>query len=561
MSSATATPTRDPTSSSALAALRFPVFRSVWIASMVSNFGGLIQSVGASWMMTSIAPSADMVALVQASITLPIMLLSLLAGALADSFDRRKVLLGAQAFMLCVSIALAICAWSGLITPWLLLTFTFLIGCGAAFNAPAWQASVGDMVPRSHLAGAVTLNSMGFNIARSVGPAIGGAIVAAAGAAAAFSVNALSYIGLLVVLARWRRARDPDRLPREPLTMAMTAGVRYMWMSPALRIVLARSLVFGLGSISAMALMPLMAKVLIAGGPMTYGLLLGAFGLGAVGGAIGSARARARLSTEGIVRSASLVFACCAIIAGFSKLLSVTMLALFAAGACWVLTLSTFTVSVQLSTPRWVVARALSLYQMAAFGGMAAGSWLWGVLAEDRSLGLSLSCAAGALVISAALGRWLPLRQAEELNLDPLRAWQVPKTAVPVENRTGPVVVTIEYRIHESDAIEFLRAMSERRRIRRRDGARHWTLLRDLADPEVWIERYNVPTWVDYIRHNNRLTQEDADIPARLRALHQGPNAPVVRRMIERQTDSMPSSAEPSAHDLTEPLTDPTRTA
>ena len=199
-----------PAEPTALSPMRYPVFRAVWIASTVSNFGALIQSVGASWMMISIAQSADMVALVQASIALPIMLLSLVAGAMADNLDRRLVMLGAQTFMLLVSAALAICAWLGVITPWLLLPFTFLIGCGSAFNAPAWQASVGDMVPRAELPGAVALNSMGFNIARSVGPAIGGAIVAAAGAAAAFAVNAASYIALIVVLARWRPVRAAD---------------------------------------------------------------------------------------------------------------------------------------------------------------------------------------------------------------------------------------------------------------------------------------------------------------------------------------------------------------
>ena len=194
---------------SALSPFRFPVFRAVWAASTVSNLGGMIQSVGASWMMISIAQSADMVALVQASVTLPTMLLSLIAGAMADNLDRRKVMLSAQVFMLVVSVVLAICAFTGSITPWLLLSLTFLIGCGAAFNAPAWQASVGDMVSRAELPGAVALNSMGFNIARSVGPAIGGGIVAAAGAATAFAVNSVSYIALIVVLKRWRPQAQP----------------------------------------------------------------------------------------------------------------------------------------------------------------------------------------------------------------------------------------------------------------------------------------------------------------------------------------------------------------
>lgn len=527
---------------SALSPLRFPIFRAVWIASTISNLGGLIQSVGASWMMTSIAPSADMVALVQASVSLPIMLLSLIAGAMADNLDRRKVMLGAQIFMLGVSVGLSACAWAGFITPWLLLLFTFLIGCGAAFNAPAWQASVGDMVPRSQLPGAVALNSMGFNIARSVGPAIGGAIVAAAGVAAAFAVNAASYVALIGVLTRWRRQPEPRLLPPETLGIAIAAGIRYVSMSPAIRTVLVRGGVFCIGASAVLALLPLVAKHLIAGGPLTYGLLLGAFGLGAVAGAIASARLRATLSTEAIVRWACAAFALAAAIVGVSSYLLATMAALLVTGAAWVLSLSTFNVAVQMSAPRWVVARALSLYQMAAFGGIAFGSWLWGEVAASGSLGISLLAAAVVMLLCAALGRWFPLAQAEELNLDPLRPWKEPVTAVPVDARTGPVVVTIEYIIAEEDILDFLAAMAERRRVRRRDGARNWLLLRDLADPRVWIERYQTPTWLDYMRHSSRLTQDDALIPGRLRALHRGPGAPVVRRMIERQTGSVPAS-------------------
>lgn len=546
---------------SALAPLKFPVFRSVWIASTISNLGGLIQSVGASWMMTSIATSADMVALVQASMTLPIVLLSLLGGALADNFDRRKIMLAVQICMLIVSIALSLAAWLGWMSPWLLLMFTFLIGCGGAFNAPAWQASVGDMIPRAHLAGAVALNSMGFNIARSVGPALGGVIVAAAGAAAAFAVNAVSYLALIFVLARWRPMIAAPSLPRESIAVAMNSGVRYVWMSPSLRTVLARSALFGLGACSVMALLPLIARDRIAGGPLVYGSLLGSFGIGAVLGAFVSARLRQRLSTETIVRVSSFAMAVGAATAGLTHHLAISMAALFAAGASWVLALSTFNVSVQLSTPRWVVARALSLYQMAAFGGMAIGSWIWGLMAEYVSIQLAMSCAAGVLVLCGIAGLFMPLRQTAELNLDPLRMWQVPDTAVPVEARTGPVVVTIEYRIHEVDALEFLRAMAQRRRIRRRDGARHWRLLRDLSDPEVWIERYALPTWNDYIRLNNRMTQDDAMIPERLLQLHRGPGAPKVRRMIERQTGSLPVASDSAAHDLAEAMTDPTRSS
>jgi len=525
---------------SALSPFRYPVFRGVWIASLLSNFGSLIQSVGASWMMLSIAQSPDMVALVQASTSLPIMLLSLVAGAMADNMDRRKVMVSAQIFMLVISAALALCTWAGLVGPWTLLVFTFAIGCGSAFFAPAWQASVGEMVPRTEVPGAIALNSMGFNIARSVGPAIGGAIVAAAGAAAAFAVNAASYISLLVVLARWRLPPRTHALPSETLGIAMAAGVRYVAMSPHIRTVLLRCAVFGFGAISILALLPLVAKHLVAGGPLTYGLLLGAFGVGAVTSAFSAARLRDRLSTEAIARWAGCMFALAAAIVAVSTFLALTMVALLLAGAGWVLSLSTFNVSVQLSAPRWVVARALALYQMAAFGGMAAGSWLWGELAADFGITTALLISAAVVMVGVVLGRWAPLSQAGELNLDPLRAvlWNAPTTAVPVDERTGPVVITVEYIIDEADVEEFLGRMNERRRMRRRDGARNWRLLRDLSDPRAWIERYETATWLDYIRLNNRATQDDAAVPERLRQLHRGAEGPRVRRRVERQTSS-----------------------
>jgi MFS family permease len=538
-----------------------PIFRNVWIASLASNFGGLIQSVGAAWLMTSIAKSADMVALVQTATALPILLWSLIGGALADGHDRRKIMLAAQVFMLLVSLALAAFAWAGWMSPWLLLLFTFLIGTGAAFNAPAWQASVGDMVPRTQLAHAVALNSMGFNIARSLGPAIGGVIVAAAGAAMAFVINALSYIGLLVVLARWKSPPPQSLLPREPLGVAIGAGVRYVAMSPNIRNVLRRSFLFGVGASSLLALLPIVVKVRMAGGPLTFGLMLGAFGIGAVGGALASARVRQRLSTEGIVRVSTIAMAVAIAVVAISSIMAVSLSVLVIAGAAWVLALSTFNVAVQMSAPRWVVARALSLYQMSTFAGIALGSYLWGLVTHVQDVRVALLVAGAVLLASVLLGWWRPLAETAALNLEPLRRWEAPATEVPVEGRTGPVVITIQYVIPEENIIEFLRAMDERRRIRRRDGAKDWKLLRDLSDPEVWIERYSTPTWLDYVRHNSRLTQEDAVIPETLRALHRGPGKPVVRRMVERQTGALPVNQPSAEHDLAEPLTDPTRSS
>jgi MFS family permease len=527
---------------------------------MASNFGGLIQSVGASWMMTSLDASPEMIALVQTSTSLPIMLLSLWSGAIADNLDRRKVMLVAQVFMLLVSLALAITAWLGLITPWLLLSLTFLIGCGTALNSPAWQASVGDMVPRSALPNAVALNSMGFNIARSVGPALGGAIVAVAGAAAAFLVNALSYVALMTVLARWRPDTPPRLLPRERMGVAMGAGLRYVAMSPHIMRVLLRAALFGLAASAIPAMMPLVARDIVKGGALTYGLLLGCFGVGAVAGALASGRLRQRLSEERRVSLASAALAAGAATTGVSPFLPVTLAALALAGGGWVVALSTFNVSVQLSSPRWVVARSLAVYQMAVFGAMAAGSWMFGLIAEGHGPVLALHVAALLLLASLLVGLVQPLSGSDDVNLDPQDRWREPETAVPVSARSGPIVITIEHRVPPENIAPFLTVMEERRRIRRRDGARGWTLMRDLGDPELWIERYDVATWLDYIRHNQRRTFADASNSDELRSLRIDEREPVVRRLIERQTATLPFFGRAlGPRELADPLTDPTR--
>jgi len=471
---------------SALAPFRHGIFRAVWGASLVSNFGGLIQGVGAAWMMTTIATSPYQVALVQASTTLPIMLFALVAGAIADSFDRRKVMLVAQTFMLVVSALLTAFTYFGLITPWTLLAFTFLIDSGTALNNPSWQAAVGDIVPRNKVPAAVALNSLNFNLTRSVGPAIGGIIVAAAGAAAAFAANAVSYIGLIVVLARWK----PD----------------------------------------------LVARDVVKGDALTYGIMLGAFGIGAVGGALISVRLRQLLSSETMVRCAFAGFAVCAFNAAVSHHAWQTSLGLLVGGACWVIALSHFNVTVQMATPRWVVGRVLSVYQTATFGGIALGSWIWGVVADAHGAETALIAASIAMLAGGAIGLLLPLPQQQVLNLDPLNRFREPHLALDLKPRSGPIAIMIEYIIRDEDVPEFLATMAERGRIRRRDGARNWTLARDLENPAIWIEHYHTPTWIEYVRHNGRITHADAVIGERVRALHSGDEPPRVRRMIERPT-------------------------
>ena len=276
------------------------------------------------------------------------------------------------------------------------------------------------------------------------------------------------------------------------------------------------------------------AAILLGGGPLTYGLLLGAFGVGAVGGAFLSARLQQTLSSESIVRIAFTGFGVCATIAALSPFVLLTAGAMLIGGACWVLALSLFNVTVQLSTPRWVVGRALSIYQTATFGGMAVGSWLWGLAADQYGVSAALLIAAVTMLAGGAIGLFLAVPKEMALNLDPLNRWKEPHLEIDLQQRSGPIVVTIEYIIKSEDLPEFLEVMIDRKRVRRRDGARRWTLMRDLEHPDIWTESFQTPTWLEYVRHSLRVTQADAGISERLRALHAGPDGPRVRRAIER---------------------------
>lgn len=513
------------------------LFRNMWSATLVSNLGSLIQGVGAAWLMTSIVDSAAMVAMVQAAATLPIMLFALIGGAIADSYHRRNVMIVAQLFMLVVSVALTLATWFGLISPWLLLGFTFLLGCGVAIYNPTWHATVGDLVPREELATAVALNSVGFNLSRSVGPAIGGAIVAAAGAVAAFAANAASYVILIFVMWRWKPEKATATLPREPIGSAIVTGLRYVAMSPETHKILARAFSFAFCVVAIPALLPVVATQLLGGGPLIYGLMLGAFGLGAVAGAFLGRAWQMRIGTESVIRIAFVGFAIASFVTGTSTSPLLTGLAQVIGGACWVLGFSLMNATVQLSTPRWVVGRVLSTFQTVTFGGMAIGAWFWGAVVDWWDLQIAHGSAALLLLGGAALGLLLPLPRQVTLNVDPADRWREPHLELELQPRSGPIHIEVAYTIKPENLEAFLRVMVDRKRIRRRDGAQHWMLLRDLSLPNVWLERYTTPTWADYVRHNQRRIQGDAAVMDSLLALHEGPNPPVVRRFIERQPD------------------------
>jgi MFS family permease len=516
------------------------IFLAIWLASLASNFGTMVQAVGASWLMTSLAPSPDMVALVQAATALPIMLLALPAGAIADISDRRRLMLFALMAMLAVSATLAFLTYGGHVGAWSLLALTFLIGCGSALYAPAWQASVGDQVPRAELPAAVALNSLGFNLARTAGPAIGGAIVATAGPAAAFTLNAFSYVALIIVLATWRREVPPRVLPPESVGAAMFAGLRYVGMAPTISSVLVRSLAFGLAASAVWALMPVVARDLIGGDALIFGIMLGAFGVGAVAAALSNASLHHRFRNDPIVTVATLAFGAATVTIGLSDTLLATLPALVVAGGAWVLALSSFNITVQTSSPRWVVGRTLAIYQMVTFGGIAIGSWGWGELADRTGITPSLVAAGAVMATSALLGLRHRLPQWERLNLEPSRAWPEPQTKLDLVPQSGPVVVTVEYRIADEDQNAFIVAMREVRRIRRRDGARRWMLLQDIADPERWIERFHSPTWIDHLRHHHRVTVADREVESRAYAYHQGPEPPRISHLLERPPTAPP---------------------
>lgn len=520
----------------ALAPFRYPDFRRLWGATLMSNFGGLVQAVGAAWLMTQLTDSATLIALVQASNTLPVMLLAIASGALADIFDRKTLLMSALVFMTVVSLALAVVAWTGGLTPWLLLGFTFLLGAGQAVYNPPWQASMGDLVARRDLPAAVSLNSVGFNLMRSVGPAAGGIIVATLGAAAAFVVNAVSYLPLLGAMSRWRPQLAPRVTSPEPFMAAIGAGLRYVALSPNLVRVMARGALFGFAAIAVLALLPLVAKSHPQGGSLLFGGLLGCYGVGAIAGALLNPRIRARMDNEHVVRMAFAGFAMAALVLGLTESVWLHAAAMLPAGAAWVLALSLFNVTVQLSTPRWVVARALALYQTATFGGMAAGAWVWGAVAGAQGLDVALTAAGVVLLGGAAIGLWLRAPEFGAVDLDPVNRFREPALMLDLRGRSGPIMVMVDYRIDQADVPEFLRLMQERRAIRRRDGARNWALLRDLEHPGHWSESYHIATWDEYVRHNLRRTKTDAEVTVALRALHRGEGDPVVHRMIERHS-------------------------
>ena len=528
-----------PATDGIFAPLRHGVFRRIWLASLVSNLGILIQGVGAAWAMTQMTSSADKVALVQTALMLPIMLISMPAGAIADMHDRRIVALVSLGFAFVGATTLTVLAWLGLVTPNILLALCFIVGSGMALFGPAWQASVSEQVPAETLPAAVALNGISYNIARSFGPAIGGIVVATAGAVAAFAVNAALYLPLMVVLFLWNRANEPSRLPRERLNRAMVSGVRYITNSPPIKIVLTRTLVTGLIGGSVSALMPLVARDLLHGGAQTYGIMLGAFGMGAVLGALNIGEVRRRMSGEAAVRACAISMAGAIAAVALSTNAIMTAVALVIAGAVWMLAVALFNIGVQLSAPRWVAGRSLAAFQASIAGGIAVGSWGWGHLTDLYGVEAALLVSAGLMLLSPLLGVWLRMPRVGARNEDATEVLADPEVQLSLTGRSGPLVVEIEYRVAQDNARAFHNVMQEVQLSRQRNGAYGWSIARDIGDPELWTERYHCPTWFDYLRQRNRATQSERALHQRAIDFHLGPDPIRVRRMLERPFGSV----------------------
>jgi MFS family permease len=507
--------------------LRHRVFRMLWIATVVSNIGTWMNDVGAGWLMTSLDPNPLMVALVQAAGSLPMFLFALPSGVLADIVDRRKYLLFAQAWTFVVAASLGLLALFGLATPHVLLLAAFLLSTGAAMSAPPFQAIVAEIVPREDLSPALALNSLGVNISRAVGPALGGLILSFAPPATVFLLNALSVLGVACVLWLWRPLPRKQGLPPEDFFPAIRAGLRYVRAAPLLRAVLVRATAFFLFGSAGWALLPLVARKELGLGPGGYGILLTSIGAGAVGGALLLPWLRKRVGPDRLVMSASLLFALALLALAYIRLFWLLAAALLFAGLAWIAVLSTLNVAAQRTAAQWVKARALAAYLTAFFGSMAAGSAFWGKTAALLGIPSALVlAAAGMALASTTVLRWR-IGATADLDLEPSRFLN--HALLDVSADRGPVMICVEYRIEPADVLNFTAAVQDLRLVRQRGGAVTWQVFEDLDAPGRFLETFLVESWMDHLRQAERHTMNDKAIQLKVRSFHRGPNPPEVR--------------------------------
>jgi len=494
------------------APLRIGAFRALWLAQLGSMLGTWMQTVGAQWILVETPNAEALVALVQVATLLPMLLLALPAGALADIMDRRRLLIGVQLFQVAVAGALSVLTAAGLMPPTLLLTFTFLLGACLAATLPGYQVFVQELVPRAQIRAVASLGGVAVNGARAVGPALAGVLVAQVGPAVVFAVNAAAALIFVVVLLASRRTRPAVELPPERFASAMRAGGRYVRNSPVVRRMLFRVFLFVLPGAAIWALLPLVADRLLDSGSAGYGLLLGALGAGAVLGAAVLPRVGARLSANRLLLVSGLLFAGSLVACVFVRNLLVLAALLVPAGAAWLTVLMGVTGALQVFLPGWVRARGLSMFNVVFAGSQAFGSLLWGLVAQVWGLVPTFVGAAVVMAVGAATVVVWPLPDVADWDRDPAVYWPEPDLAYEPDPREGPVLVTVRYVVPPDREREFLAAMDLVRSTRLRTGATSCALYRDGADPTVFLLLGMYPTWEEHLRqHTGRLTGTDQE--------------------------------------------------
>jgi MFS family permease len=520
-SSATARP-------SPWAPLSFPTFRALWIATVVSNIGAAMQAVGSGWLMTSMSPSPLLVALVQAATMLPMFFFVLPAGVLGDILDRRRLLILAQLWSLASALALAVITLTGWISPWLLLLFTFCLGMGTALQTPPFQAIVNELVPRDRMASAVALNSMGLNIARALGPAVGGVLIAAAGPASVFLFNAVSFTFVIVVLCRWKRQPRAQKLPPEHFFSAMRVGWRYTRQNPQLLVVLIRAAAFFAFAAALWALLPLIGKQKLESGPNGYAILLSCIGVGAVVAVFTLPKIRERISADALTVGSALLFAVATAAPAIFDSFYVVAGFMVVGGWAWLACLTTFNVAAQFAIADWVKSRGLAMYQIAFFGALALGSIAWGQVAAATSVTSALWLASGALVLGCLMATRFRLESGGGRDLQPALSWPEPHVLLTDTASRGVILTTIDYQVDPADREAFLRAMLDLKSVRRRNGGYRWGLYEDVERPGRFVEHFLTDSWIEHLRQHERLTVSDRAIQQRANAFHKDAAPPRV---------------------------------
>ncbi len=510
--------------------LKNRTFRNLLLANLVSDIGAFMQGVGAAWLMVSLNSGPLNVALIQTATALPFFLLVLPAGALGDIVDRRRLILVTEVWMLAAALVLAVVTFLGLMTPWVLLALTFVLSAGDACEAPSWRALLPELVEREDLASASALNGIEFNLARAVGPALAGLLIAATGVGTAFLVNALSFLGVLVVIARWKRKVHRTELPPETLGGATVAALRYVRHSPEIRIVLVWTGCVMFFASAVMALLPTVAHSL-HGGSLGYGFLLAFFGSGAVLGALAMPRLRASASTANIVSAALAILSATLLAAGTMKTLWVLCGFMILGGSAWIIFISILNTMMQQMAPSWVRARVLAAFLLVFQGSLALGSFVWGLVAQRRGIAFALLLAGGGTAASILL-RFLGRFPQADVDLNPWVHWSAPNlVALPdFDPQDGPVLVAIEYHVDPSRATTFLEAVHRLGRLRRRDGASRWGIYRDAKLPDRYLETFIVNSWAEHLRQHVRSVV--ADRPVEEAVGHSARETPTVRHFL-----------------------------